>query len=180
MERALRDAETERETIDCIAVGLGPGSYAGIRAAVAVAQGWRIAREVRLLGLSSMEVLAEQVRSTGMRGKISLVVDAQRGEVYWARYLIGVEGCQSIEPLRLANRDDLRPTSEKGEPFFGPDPGMVDRGVRLLTPSAATLAMIAARCDDDMLPECLEPIYLRVPSFVKAPPSRLIPVVPTI
>jgi len=175
IERALGDAQVEREEIDCVTVGLGPGSYTGIRAAIAVAQGWQLAREVRLLGLSSMEVLAEQIHATGMRGRVNLVVDAQRGEVYWAQYLIVTEGCQTVEPLRLAKWDHLRPVTEKGEPLFGPDPAMADRGVRMLTPNAAFLAIVAARRDDRMAPEALEPIYLRIPSFVKAPPSRVIP-----
>jgi len=36
---ALKQAGLEREAIDCIAVGLGPGSYTGIRSAIALAQG---------------------------------------------------------------------------------------------------------------------------------------------
>src|SRR4051794_23641679 len=41
---ALAQAEISREEIHCIAVGLGPGSYAGIRIAIAIAQGWQLAR----------------------------------------------------------------------------------------------------------------------------------------
>ena len=37
IESALREARLEREDIECVAVGLGPGSYAGIRAAIALA-----------------------------------------------------------------------------------------------------------------------------------------------
>src|SRR5215203_4547986 len=45
VEQALQNARMEREEIDCIAVGLGPGSYTGIRSAIALAQGWQLARE---------------------------------------------------------------------------------------------------------------------------------------
>ena len=35
---ALRQAQVEREQIECLAVGIGPGSYTGIRAAIAIAE----------------------------------------------------------------------------------------------------------------------------------------------
>ena len=47
IEEALQQAKIEREEIECIAVGLGPGSYTGIRAAIALAQGWQLARAVK-------------------------------------------------------------------------------------------------------------------------------------
>jgi len=44
VERALAEAKVERGQIECVAVGLGPGSYTGIRGAIALAQGWQLAR----------------------------------------------------------------------------------------------------------------------------------------
>ncbi|HXE43306.1 MAG TPA: tRNA (adenosine(37)-N6)-threonylcarbamoyltransferase complex dimerization subunit type 1 TsaB, partial [Candidatus Baltobacteraceae bacterium] len=55
IEKVLADAKIEREEIETIAVGLGPGSYTGIRAAIAIAQGWQLAREIKLIGISSVE-----------------------------------------------------------------------------------------------------------------------------
>jgi len=55
IESALATAGLSRDEIEVIAVGLGPGSYTGIRAAIAVAQGWQLARGVKLLGISSAE-----------------------------------------------------------------------------------------------------------------------------
>ena len=53
IEQTLSEAKIEREQIDVLAVGLGPGSYTGIRAAISLAQGWQLARGVKLLGVSS-------------------------------------------------------------------------------------------------------------------------------
>jgi tRNA threonylcarbamoyladenosine biosynthesis protein TsaB len=172
--QALNQAGVERESIEGIAVGLGPGSYTGIRAAIAVAQGWRLGRKVRLVGLSSMEVLAAQVQAAGVQGRFSVVVDAQRGEVYWAQYEIAAGVFELVQPLRLAEGSDLEALIAAGEPVYGPDSKMVERGVRRLVPDAATLAGLAVGRHDDVAPESLEPIYLRVPSFVKAPPARVI------
>src|SRR5436190_18608061 len=43
IDDALRQAGIEREQVGRIAVGLGPGSYNGIRLAIALAQGWQLA-----------------------------------------------------------------------------------------------------------------------------------------
>src|SRR6516225_168365 len=72
IEKALADANIAREEIGVIAVGLGPGSYTGIRAAIAVAQGWQLARDIKLLGVSSMESLAAQARAEKMSGRVNL------------------------------------------------------------------------------------------------------------
>ena len=71
-----------------IAVGLGPGSYTGIRAAIAMAQGWQLARGVKLLGVSSAEALAAQAQAENIFGRVNLVIDAQRGEFYLATWEI--------------------------------------------------------------------------------------------
>jgi tRNA threonylcarbamoyladenosine biosynthesis protein TsaB len=88
IEQVLRDAKISRDAIEVIAIGLGPGSYTGIRAAIAVAQGWQLARSVKLLGVSSMESLALQAQAEKVTGLIDLVIDAQRGEFYLSRWEI--------------------------------------------------------------------------------------------
>ena len=74
IESALRQAGLEREEIECIAVGLGPGSYTGIRAAIALAQGWQLARGVKLLGVSSAECLATQAQAELFTGVAAISV----------------------------------------------------------------------------------------------------------
>ena len=39
IQAALREAKLEREQIEVLAIGLGPGSYTGIRVALSIAQG---------------------------------------------------------------------------------------------------------------------------------------------
>src|SRR3954454_2669509 len=71
----LHQAQVEREQIDRLAIGLGPGSYSGIRSAIAVAQGWQIAREVAVLGISSAECVAAQAHSEGSQGRFHVVIN---------------------------------------------------------------------------------------------------------
>src|SRR4029079_19485717 len=77
VERALSEARVEREQIECIAVGIGPGSYSGIRGAISLAQGWQLAREIKCIGISSIECIAAQAQRDGVFGQVAVVVDAQ-------------------------------------------------------------------------------------------------------
>ena len=40
---ALQAAQLERGQVECLAIGIGPGSYTGIRCAIALTQGWQLA-----------------------------------------------------------------------------------------------------------------------------------------
>ena len=102
VEDALRQAQLDRTQIECLAVGLGPGSYNGMRLAIALAQGWQLARPVTLLGISSVECLAAQAQAEGIVGRVEVVIDAQRGEFYLAGYELSADTRREIEPLRLA------------------------------------------------------------------------------
>ena len=101
IEQALAEAKIDREQIDMIAVGLGPGSYTGIRAAISLAQGWQLARGLKLLGVSSAEAIAAQAWAEKIFGRVNTVIDAQRNELYLATYEINPDGWREIAPLKI-------------------------------------------------------------------------------
>jgi tRNA threonylcarbamoyl adenosine modification protein YeaZ len=175
VERALKQAGLEREQIECIVIGLGPGSYTGIRAAIALAQGWQLGRGVKLLGVSSAECVAAQAQADGITGKIAVVIDAQRGEFYLAGYEISSGGRREVAPLRLATLVEAREREQAGEVLIGPEVTRWFPGGRVVFPRAAMLARLATGRRDFAAGEKLEPIYLRETTFVKAPPPRPIP-----
>ncbi len=175
IESALRETRLEREQIECLTVGLGPGSYTGIRASVAVAQGWQLARPVKLLGLSSAHVIAAQAQADGLVGRASVVIDAQRGEFYLALYQLDSRGWKELEPLRITAAAEIRQCQACGATVIGPEVGKWFAGGQVVFPRAATLARLAAGRADFVSGENLEPIYLRQPAFVKAPPPRVLP-----
>jgi tRNA threonylcarbamoyladenosine biosynthesis protein TsaB len=175
IERALAEAKLEREQIECLATGLGPGSYAGIRAAIALAQGWQIACSIRLLGISSVECLAAQAQAAKLHGRINVLLDAQRGEFYFAAYEIDAAQRRVIIPLHLATADEAQAKTDDGEILVEPHVlSRFPRG-RVMHPDAAILGKLAAARTDFVDGDKLEPIYLRETAFVKAPPPRVIP-----
>jgi tRNA threonylcarbamoyladenosine biosynthesis protein TsaB len=172
VEMALGEAGIEREQIECVAVGLGPGSYTGIRCAIALAQGWELARGTPLLGVSSAECLAAQAYAEGMTGQVHVLIDAQRGEFYLASYLMEPSGWNEIVPLALATPSDVRAGLESGGVPVGPEaPRWFSHGRQML-PRAATLGRLAMKRTDFLSGNRLEPIYLRETAFVKAPAPR--------
>src|SRR5688572_13016938 len=88
VDRVLHEAGVEAGAVEAAIVGLGPGSYTGIRSAIAIAQGWQLARDIRLQGVSTVECLALAAQVSGLFGRVSLAIDAQRGDVYLATYKI--------------------------------------------------------------------------------------------
>jgi tRNA threonylcarbamoyl adenosine modification protein YeaZ len=172
VEQCLQRAGLGPEAVTCVAVGLGPGSYTGVRSAIALAQGWQLARAVNVLGVSTVECLAWQAHQAGWRGRVTFALDAQRDEFYLAGYELDNASPHVVEPLRLAGQEELQQRARGGELLAGPEIHRWFPAGRLLVPEAAMLAALAARRNDFVPAEQLEPVYLRAVNFVKAPPPR--------
>lgn len=162
IDAALSQAGLRRDEIECIAVGLGPGSYAGIRIAISIAQGWHLATGVKLVGISSADCVAAQVHELGRRGVLNVVIDAQRDDLFSARYELGTEW-KKLSEFALVPK-----TLRENELSVRPD--LDERSA----PDAATLAKLAAAHPTFVSAPGLEPIYLRKAEFVKAPPPRIV------
>ena len=175
IEATLAEAKTERTQIDCIAVGIGPGSYTGIRTAIALTQGWQVATGVRVQAVDSLEALALGQHVAGVRGEITFAVDAARGEFYLAKFELGADGFRNLEPTRLAKRSEFEALLESEQPIIGPSLAEKYPKASGRFPSAEFVGRLAARRADFIEASELEPVYLRKVDFVKAPPLREIP-----
>lgn len=165
IDKVLAGAKLEREQIRAIAVGLGPGSYTGIRTAIALADGWKLAREVSVAGVSSIAAIVSAAQSEKIFGPVTVVVNAQREEFYCANYDITETAWTEITPLRIVPRSEVLSLSQ-GRVLIGPEAPKFP-GSRLVFPSAAAVAKLAAARNDFQPDERLEPIYLRETNFVK-------------
>jgi tRNA threonylcarbamoyladenosine biosynthesis protein TsaB len=167
IEKVLLESKVLRGQVEVIAAGLGPGSYTGIRAAIAIAQGWQLATGVKLLGVSSAEAIAAQAQADKTLGRVNVVIDAQRGEFYLATWEISRDGREEVAPLKIVSAAELLSRQSAGELCLGPE--MTPK----IFPRAVMVARLAAGRTNFLAGESLEPIYLRETSFVKAPPPRL-------
>jgi tRNA threonylcarbamoyladenosine biosynthesis protein TsaB len=80
--RALAEAGAEWGDVTGIAVGLGPGSFTGLRIGISTANALAQARSLPLTGVSSLRALAAGAGSGA--GIVAAAVDARRGEVFLA------------------------------------------------------------------------------------------------
>jgi len=174
MESALNQAGLRREEIECLVVGLGPGSYTGIRIAISIAQGWQLARNVKLLGISTVDCIAEMARDAGVFGPFAVAIDAHRGEFYLGDFAAALNHVTIEAGLHIVSAEEINGRLANGERVVGPGltqffPEAVD-----LYPSADALGLLAKDRSDFVSGEELEPIYLRETNFVKAPTPRII------
>ena len=173
IEEALARAKITPNDIGFIAVGLGPGSYTGIRSAISVAQGWSLGRAIQVAGVSSVACIAEQARSANILGDFHVVVDAQRDEFYVADYQSDGGMVALQKDLRILTRTET--TSLPG-PLVGPDLMACSLVGTEIIPSANVVGLIAKREGQTIEASNLVPIYLRETAFIKAPPARILPI----
>ena len=170
IEKVLAEAKTGREEIEVIAVGLGPGSYTGIRAAISIAQGWQLATGVKLIGIGSVGAIAAQAQGEKIFGRVNAVVDAQRNEYYLAAFEISADGVKETGPLKILPLAEIQLRAAADEILTGPEVMKWFPKGRTIFPRAAVLAKLADGRNDFIAGEKMEPVYLRETNFVKAPP----------
>lgn len=86
--------------IDSLVVGLGPGSFTGVRIGVATAKGLAHGLGVPLFGVSTLEAVAWRLADTS--GLVGVVGDAMRGEVYPAVFRAAGGRVERLTPDRVA------------------------------------------------------------------------------
>ncbi|WP_077614250.1 tRNA (adenosine(37)-N6)-threonylcarbamoyltransferase complex dimerization subunit type 1 TsaB [Caenibacillus caldisaponilyticus] len=99
VERLLKDIEMAPDDLDRVAVAQGPGSYTGVRIGVTVAKTLAWALGIELVGVSSLEVLAQNGRH--FPGYVVPLFDARRGQVYTGLYRAHQDRVLSVENDRI-------------------------------------------------------------------------------
>jgi tRNA threonylcarbamoyl adenosine modification protein YeaZ len=153
---------------DAIVVGLGPGSYAGVRIAIAVAVGLRVASAAKLAGIPSICGIDTAARDYCVIG------DARRDSFFFGRVSDGrlMEGPSLHSGVELGMK-----IMESSVPLYASEPLPQFPKARLAYPSARRLAEVARDEAGEIADTLsLEPIYLREPHITvpKASPIAAI------
>lgn len=81
----LEDCNVDRQAVDSLYVGVGPGSYTGVRIGVTLAKTWADSLDLALYQMSSLALLAAQA-SVPVGDYIIPLMDARRLSAYTALY----------------------------------------------------------------------------------------------
>jgi len=174
IDELLRANGLAPRDVELWAVGLGPGSYTGMRVGIAAAKGFALACGRPLVGAGSVEALALE---HGTDGTVAVVVDARREEIYFSLTVAG----RPIVPLQIVSLDALAGLVKEPALFVGPEikryePEIARRLGSLarfpkdnIHPRAAFVGELAERrfAQQGRGDEKVEPIYLRETSFKK-------------
>jgi tRNA threonylcarbamoyladenosine biosynthesis protein TsaB len=80
MKKLLERFDLTAGELDAVAFGAGPGSFTGLRIACGLAQGLAFPRGIPVLGVSTLEALAEESGAP----RVVACIDARMREVYYA------------------------------------------------------------------------------------------------
>ena len=97
IDRALSHYGITRAQISCVVCGRGPGSFTGVRIALATAKGIAHALGVALVGVSTLDAIAWGAQVAGVRGTGAVVADAMRREVYPVRFRLSDGGVERLD-----------------------------------------------------------------------------------
>jgi tRNA threonylcarbamoyl adenosine modification protein YeaZ len=168
----MEEARLDFAALDLIAATTGPGSFTGVRIAIAAARGLALVTPTKLYGTDSLTVMARSARATdgGGHAPFAVAVDARRGMLYLGLY---DEACGKLDGPVLVAPDaavhllpkDLDTAVGSGASLLAD--AAAQRGRKLetalpeLQPSAAALAEIALKSGETV--STLRPLYLRPP-----------------
>ena len=107
VDELLAEHGIARGDIACVACGRGPGSFTGVRIAMATAKGVASALGVGLVGFSTLDAVAWNAWAAGVRGRLLVAADAMRKEVYPVRYALDDSGAHRLEADRVVKAADV-------------------------------------------------------------------------
>ncbi|WP_354625575.1 tRNA (adenosine(37)-N6)-threonylcarbamoyltransferase complex dimerization subunit type 1 TsaB [Psychromonas sp. MME2] len=86
VEQVLQQAKLALADIDIVAYGRGPGSFTGVRIGISIAQGLAYGIEKNMVGVSTLQAMAQQAYKTEQACDVYAAIDARMGEIYFAHY----------------------------------------------------------------------------------------------
>jgi len=170
--RAMDRAGLDWPELDAVAVGVGPGSFTGLRIGVATARALASASGLQLRPVSSLAALAQGI-DQGSDSVVLPLIDAKRGELFAAAYERGRElwapfAARPEEVARRVREAGLAPLAA-GDGSIRFRRVLVAAGIRIAPDRslahivrALHVCRLAATAPGEP-PEAVVPEYLRAP-----------------
>jgi tRNA threonylcarbamoyladenosine biosynthesis protein TsaB len=183
VERVLATAGIAWDALDGLAVSIGPGSFTGLRIAVAFAKGLAFAGGLRTAAVPTLEALAA-VAEAPAGSRVCAALDARKQEIYAALFRVEAGGALVREspdavwkPAALGAACDAATTVVGDGPEVYPEPFAGARVLPFTThhPRGEVVARMGAAqiaAGRDVPLAALEPVYVRAPD-AKLPANPL-------
>lgn len=94
------------ESLDRVAVTVGPGSYTGLRVGISAARGIGLAAGIPVVGVATLSAFLAPLMVKERRGLFTAAVDAKHGHIYVQAIAPG--GRVIIQPSLMSYRDAIR------------------------------------------------------------------------
>jgi tRNA threonylcarbamoyladenosine biosynthesis protein TsaB len=156
LHELLEEAGLTLAQMDGIVFGAGPGSFTGLRIACGVAQGLAFGMNLPVIGISTLEALAQQTGDAN----VIVAIDARMGEIYHASYTKSVDGWQVVSEPSLCRPQQAPMIS--GSNWTGCGSGFAKYDETLRSRYQGSIGRIAG----DFSPRAREMVQLAVPRFL--------------
>lgn len=187
VDEALSFADSHAMPLDAVAVSCGPGSYTGLRIGVSMAKGICYGRNLKLIGLPTLEVMCVPILlyhdELPDDALLCPMIDARRMEVYAAIYDRALQPVQAISADIIDENSYREHLEQRPIYFFGngagkckeklthPNAHFIDN-IHPLAANMFPLAEKAIAQQDFKDVAYFEPFYLK--EFVAGTPKKLV------
>jgi len=134
IESILKAASLTFKKVDVLVVGLGPGSFTGLRVGLATAKAISYSLNIPIIGVASLDAIAYGLPEDD--AQICVVMDARRNLLYACRYEKKEGQLKRLSDYMLVSAEDLLKTV-KGQTIFAGDGISIEKGAFLKHPGAA-------------------------------------------
>lgn len=116
--KVLKKAKLKINKVDYLAVGLGPGSFTGLRVCLSIVKGFSLALKKPVVAIPSFEAIAEEF--TALNKTTAVIFDARKDLVYAGLYKRAGLKVKALKPVRLMRLEEfLRKSCNKDCLFAG-------------------------------------------------------------
>jgi tRNA threonylcarbamoyladenosine biosynthesis protein TsaB len=92
IDEVLKAANCQLNELDGLIYGQGPGSFTGVRIGIGVAQGLAFSAELPVVGVSTLQTMAQQAFQLHNKKQVIAAIDARMNEVYTAYFTLDNNG----------------------------------------------------------------------------------------
>lgn len=93
LQEMLAESGLTLAQLDGFAFGAGPGSFTGLRIACGIVQGFALATDLPVIGISTLEAMAQRIGAS----HVMTALDARMGEIYYAAYIHTADGWSNVQ-----------------------------------------------------------------------------------